>query len=245
VTLITEAILLSQMKNAEKPTFPIHMKRQILLLAAVAVSTFALAQSKPTFTVRGGVVSAGMKGDAVKSLQNIIDVTDGMITTGSKTGLYGGGTVSIPVSEKFSIEPGVYYAQKGYELKGALDLKGIEFLGINAKAQLKSQYIDIPVLAKANFNGFQVFAGPQVSYMTKADLKTSAGVLGINLLNKSIDVTDEFNRWDAGITGGVGYQFKNGFSISAAYDHGLSKVDANKSADAYNRSVRIGLGISF
>ena len=102
-----------------------------------------------------------------------------------------------------------------------------------------------PLLLKANFSGFQVFAGPQVSYLVNADLKTKAGVFGINLLNKSWDVTDEYNRWDAGITGGIGYQFKNGVSFSASYDHGLSRVDANESLEAYNRSFKVGLGMRF
>jgi hypothetical protein len=34
----------------------------------------------------------------------------------------------------------LYYSQKGYELKGALNVKGIGFLGANAKAKLNAQY---------------------------------------------------------------------------------------------------------
>lgn len=221
------------------------MKKQILLFLSIAIASVAMAQDKTSFGIRGGMTSSSMKGDANESLQNLLEVTDGMITTRNQTGMYAGGFVSIPVGGQFSIEPGVYYSQKGYELHGALDLKGVEFLGVNAKAQLKSQYIDMPLLVKANFNGFQVFAGPQVSYLTRADLKTSAGLLGFNLLSEKFDVTDEFNRWDAGVTGGIGYQFSNGFHVTAAYDHGLTKVDANRNVDAYNRSFKVGVGFSF
>ena len=118
-------------------------------------------------------------------------------------------------------------------------------MGVNAKAKLTSSYIDLPVLLKGNFNGLQVFAGPQISYLTKSDLRTTAGALGFNLLNKTMDATEQFNRWDAGITGGIGYQFKNGLNISAAYDHGLSRADKNKNMEAYNRSFKVGVGISF
>ena len=222
------------------------MKRQILLLASIAISTFAMAQqSKISFGVRGGLSNSGMKGEAVDNLQNLVEVTDGMITTKNTSGFFAGAYTSIPVSEKVSIEPGIYYTQKGYELGGSLDLKGIEFLGIGAKLKLQSDYIDMPVLVKGNFNGFQVFGGPQLSYMTKADLQTKASILGINLLNKSIDVTDEFNRWDAAITGGVGYKFANGFNVSAQYDHGLSRVDKNKSVNSYNRAFKVGVGFEF
>jgi hypothetical protein len=186
-----------------------------------------------------------MKGEAANSLNDMLDFTNGGITTNSHTGFFGGGYISIPVTEQFSIEPALYYTQKGYELKGELNIKGLDFLGANAKAKLTSSCIDLPVLLKGNFNGLQVFAGPQVSYLAKADLRTTAGLLGFNLLNKTMDATEQFNRWDAGITGGVGYQFTNGLNISASYDHGLMRADKNKNMEAYNRSFKVGVGISF
>lgn len=221
------------------------MKKQILLFASVAVSVFATAQSKPSFGIRAGAASYSMQGDAINNLNNLLDYTNGYVTTTSHTGFFAGANASIPVSDLVSIEPGIYYTQKGYEMNGQLNLKGADFLGANAKAKLTSHYVDVPLLLKLNFNGFQVFAGPQVSYLAKADLKTTAGVLGFNLLNKTMDATNQFNRWDAGVTGGIGYQFANGVNVSASYDHGLSKVDANQNLDSYNRGFKVGLGVNF
>ena len=159
---------------------------------------------------------------------------------------YAGAYATLPLGGNISLEPGLYYTEKGYEVKGELGLKGLEFLGANAKAQLQQQYIDIPVLLKADLGGgLQIFAGPQVSYLAKSNLKTTAGLLGFNLLNKTMDVTDQFNRWDMGVTGGVGFQFKNGLNLSAAYDYGLSKVDANKSVNGYNTAFKVGIGFRF
>ena len=211
----------------------------------MAFSVITFSQTTPSFGIRAGVSSASMKGDAASSLNDLLDFTNGRITTGNHTGFFGGGYVSIPVTEQFSVEPALYYTQKGYELRGELNVKGLDFLGANAKAKLTSSYIDLPILLKGNFSGFQVFAGPQISYLTKADLRTTAGLLGFNLLNKTMDATEQFNRWDAGVTGGVGYQFANGLNISAAYDHGLSRADKNKNMEAYNRSFKVGIGISF
>jgi hypothetical protein len=221
------------------------MRKKILLICSLAFSIISFSQTSPSFGIRGGVSSASMKGDAASSLNDLLDFTNGRITTSNHTGFFGGGYVSIPVTAQLSVEPAVYYTQKGYELKGELNVKGLDFLGANAKAKLTSSYIDIPLLLKGNFNGFQVFAGPQISYLTKADLRTTAGLLGFNLLNKTMDATEQFNRWDAGVTGGVGYQFANGLNISAAYDHGLSRADKNKNMEAYNRSFKVGVGISF
>lgn len=221
------------------------MKKGILLITAFFFTLFSFAQDKASFGIRGGFSSARMEGDAMNSLDNLVDITGGRVSTTSRSGFFAGAHVSIPVSENFSIEPGLYYTQKGYEMKGDLQWKAVDFLSAAATAKLDAQYVDLPVLLKANFGGFQVFAGPQVSYLANADLKTRAGILGINLLNKSWDVTGEYNRWDAGVTGGIGYQFKNGVNLSAAYDHGLSRVDANQDLEAYNRSFKVGLGMRF
>ena len=221
------------------------MKNRILLFAALIVSSLSFAQEKPSFGLRAGFTSTGMKGEAVNNLQNLLDYTNGMVTTSNRSGFFAGGYASIPVSEIVSIEPALYYSQKGYEMRGELNVKGVDFLSAGATARLNTQYIDMPVVLKANFNGLQVFAGPQVSYLAQADLRTSAGVLGFNLLNKTMDATGQFNRWDVGVTGGVGYQFKNGVNVMAAYDHGLSRVDANKNVESYNRGFKVGIGISF
>ena len=221
------------------------MKKKILLFAAVFTTAFAMAQNSSTFTIRAGVASSDMRGDANNSLNDLLGFTDGMITTSGRTGFFAGGSANIPLTSLFSVEPGLYYTQKGYALKGDLDIKAIDFLGVNAKAALNSSYIDMPVLLKANTGGFEIFLGPQVSYLTKAELRTTAGALGFNVVDSKLDATDQFSRWDAGVTGGVGYQFGNGFNIRAAYDHGLTKADANRNLDTYNRSIKLGLGFRF
>ncbi len=213
----------------------------------VTVGSVAVqAQTAPSFGVKAGVISSGMRGDAVDNLKNLIDFTDGKVTTSNRTAVFLGGYANIPLSGGISVEPGIYYSQKGYQMKGELGIKGLDFLGANATAVLKADYIDLPVLLKANVgNGLQIFAGPQFSYLSSAKLATRASVLGINLLNKTFDATNQFNRWDMGVTAGVGYQFTNGMNISASYDYGLSKVDANQNVNSYNNSFKVGIGISF
>jgi hypothetical protein len=186
-----------------------------------------------------------MRGDAVQSLNDVIDFAKDYVSAGNRTGFYTGTSVNIPIGNSFSFEPGLYYSQKGYQLKGSLKVKGIDILGVNAKAQLQMDYADLPLLFKAQMGGWQLFAGPQVSYLVNANLKASAGALGFNVLNYKLPVTSQFNRWDAGLTGGIGYQFGNGMNLAASYDHGLSKIDAGKNLHAYNRMVKIGLGFNF
>ena len=91
----------------------------------------------------------------------------------------------------------------------------------------------------------QVFAGPQIAYLTRANIKTSAGLAGFNLLHSNIDATSQFNRWDVAMVGGVRYQFINRVRLTAAYERGLTKVDAGQNIKSYNQGFKIGAWISF
>ena len=221
------------------------MKKQILSLITIVISSVTIAQVTPSFGVRAGLTSSTLEGDAIANLQSLLDFSAGKVTTASHTGFFAGTYATIPIDDMLSVEPAIYYSQKGYELNGQLNVKGLEFVGANAKAKLNSNYLDIPVLLKANIDGFQLFAGPQLSYLMQADLQTNAGVLGINLLKNKLDATSQFNRWDMGVTGGVGYKFTSGLNVMASYDYGLSKADAGKNLKSYNRSFKIGVGMSF
>jgi hypothetical protein len=221
------------------------MKNKILLFLSIAFSSSSFAQLKTSFGVKAGILSSGFRGNTVNSFNNMLNFTNGNITTTDHTGFFGGVYASVPVGAFISVEPGLYYSQKGYDINGTYSIKGLDFLGANAKSKLQMQYIDIPVLLKVNVGGLLLFAGPQFSYLSKAELHTTAGALGINVFNNTMDATNQFNRWDAGVTGGIGYQFSNGINLMASYDYGLSKIDANRNTDTYNRAIKLGLGISF
>jgi opacity protein-like surface antigen len=230
-------------QDDQKQRSNLFMKKHLFIFSSLLLSIAAMAQSNVSFGVRGGVTNSTMRGNAVESFQNILSYTGDAVKTASKTGFYGGGFVSIPVSDKFSIEPGINYAQKGYEMKGSFGIKGTDLVA--AKSQLNLSYLEVPVLAKANINGLQLFAGPQVSFLASANLHTTAGALGFNFINDKRDVKDQFNSLDVSLTGGIGYQFSNGVSINAAYDHGLSKVNSGQSVEAYNQAVKVGVGFRF
>ncbi|RYZ17287.1 MAG: PorT family protein [Chitinophagaceae bacterium] len=222
------------------------MKKQVLLIAALAAATASFAQQKVTVNVKAGVNSASIVGDASKSLNSLVDYTNDIFQTRSKLGVYAGASVGIPVTEQFSIEPGINFDQKGYELRGSYEFDGIaSVLSPSAKAQLNLNYISMPVLLKGNFGGFNVFAGPQVSYLASSKVRVTAGALGFNAFDKTLDAGNQFNKWDMGVQAGLGYQLKNGLNISAAWDRGLTKVDANRSMDAYNQAFKVGVGFRF
>ena len=75
---------------------------------------------------------------------------------------------------------------------------------------------DGPEMAKMNVGGLQIFAGPQVSFLADAKLRMTAGALGFNIIDNTVDAKDQFNNVDFGLSGGLGYQFSNGVNITAA-----------------------------
>lgn len=220
------------------------MKKLYTAIAAATVITTASAQT--TFGVNAGLVNSNWKGDALNSLNNVIDLTNGFISTKSKTGFTVGGYANIPVSEKIAILPGLNYTERGYGMRGDLKIEALKFLGVNASVNVESHYIDVPVTLKAEVaKGLSIYAGPQVSFLTKANVHVKTAILGISLYNNKLDITDNFNRVDMGITTGIGYQFDNGLNIKAGYDHGLSRLDNNNNFNAYNRAVKLTVGFTF
>jgi len=198
------------------------------------------------YGINAGLNHSTWKGDAVGSIENLVELSNGFITQQARNGIYAGGFLEMPLGGKISLQPGVYYSQKGYVLKGSLTGDKFDFLGVNAKAELQSHYIDIPLVLKAEIaKGLQVYAGPQLSYLVKNNLRMDAGLLGFSLVKTNMDVSEHFNRADLGITGGASYTFDNGFSVNAGYDHGLSRLDKNSNFKSYNRTIKVGVGFRF
>lgn len=199
-----------------------------------------------SFGIRSGVNYATWKGEDIQIIEDLVDKTEGYVVTRGRTGLHIGGYINIPISEVFVFEPGLSYSKKGYSLKGDFDIPVLDYLGLNARAQVQSHYIDIPLLMKANiYKGLQVYAGPQVSYLVRSTLNAKIGILGITLFNRGFGITGRFNKVDLGLAGGVGYEFENGLNIRAGYEYGLSPLDKNDNYAAYNRVAKISVGYSF
>ena len=198
------------------------------------------------YGINAGLNHSTWKGDAVGSIEKLVELSNGYISQQARNGFYAGGFLEMPLGGKISLQPGVYYSQKGYVLKGSLTGDKFDFLGVNAKAELQSHYIDIPLVLKADIaKGLQLYAGPQLSYLVKNNLRMDAGLLGFSLMKTNMDVSEHFNRADLAIAGGASYTFENGFSVNAGYDHGLSRLDKNSNFKSYNRTIKVGVGFRF
>ena len=222
------------------------MKQKLFLAIICSTMMIGSANAQVSFGIRSGVNFAKWQGQDLQVIENIVDKTDGYITTKGVTRFHVGGYVDIPIAHGISFEPGLEYSKKGYAIKGDLQVNALKFLGVNVGLQVQSHYIDMPLVVKVDVvKGLNVYAGPQLSYLVRSTLNAKAGILGISLFNKGYGITSQFNRIDMGLTGGVGYQFNNGLNVQGGYDYGLSKLDKHSRYDAYNRVIKVSVGYSF
>ncbi|CAN5372998.1 porin family protein [soil metagenome] len=220
------------------------MKKIILLSMAIFCLGAAKIQAQDIqYGIRAGVNNAWWGGNAANYFQELVSF-ENAFKMRNNSGIQLGGYMNLPITERFSIEPALMYSKKGQQVYQTLFEKSI----INPKVVFSSNshYIDLPVIMKYEVhNGLYVFGGPQISYLLGNTLRAEAGILGFDVLNQRIKYDGTFRKVDAGMTAGVGYNFGNGFNISAGYDHGFTSLDRWGSTDISNRVIRTSIGYTF
>ncbi|MGQ1928225.1 porin family protein [Ornithobacterium rhinotracheale] len=210
--------------------------KKLVLTAAIAFSGIVglNAQSMESLQIgaRAGYNYSTLRGDTAKD-------TDVKGLSGYNVGLF----VEVPVTERFSIQPEVLYSTQGAKWEG---------LG-NSELKLKTQYINVPVLAKVYVaDGFNIQAGPQFGFKTGAKWEYEG-----NLFNTSKEIDkDAISGFDFGLVFGAGYKTPIGVTIDARYNLGLTNVfdkdnDSFKTLkispdnDFKNGVFTVGLGYQF
>lgn len=188
------------------------MKR--IILAAIAVMVFGFANAQKTrFGVKGGLNISTVVGGDVDNTKSLI-------------GFHVGGLAEIHVVEKFFIQPELLYSAQGTKVDGPL----------GTDADLKLNYLNIPVLAKYYFveNKFSVEAGPQLGILLSAKANGN-------------DIKDLTRSTDFGFNLGAGYNFTENFSVGIRYTIGLSPLsdkDIDNTEDYYDSAKNSNLALS-
>ena len=208
------------------------MKRFLVVLSAITLVAFALAQhaqaAKLTGGVKGGVNWAKIGGG---------DAPDNVT---SRTGFSGGGFLR-RMDEKFGVQAEVLYVQKGFEG----NIHTVDGDIHPGKARL--DYVDVPVEFVARLAGtdkiaLDVFAGPSFNFSIKAEAETEDGLENDDGRTKNFE-------FGAVIGGGIDYMLGS-LSILADVRYSLGATTiaedvAGQSADLKNRGVAVmgGIGI--
>lgn len=192
------------------------MKKNLLIFS-FAFLTGVSANAQSGLGIRGGANFFNFGGN---------DVSENAYT--SRIGFHVGVYASLLGAGPISIEPGIYYSVKGTQNDDALNTRAI------------LNYVDVPVLLRLKFGeGFNVFAGPQVSFLANSKFEGDFGGSTVSLDTESVKETD------AALVFGLGYNLPKGLNIQGSYDYGFTPIFKNSDADVYNRGFKVSLGYTF
>ena len=195
------------------------MKTQALFLILVLTVATVSAQAwsdKFQVGIKGGVNFATVTGDD-------FDNPDG------RTNFYAGLLAEAPLTERFSLQPEVFYSGQGFNLSDGSD--GLE-------GDFHIDYIQVPVIFKVYLlDGLNIHAGPQFGFKVNEEVDLSSSDGGV-----SFD-TDNVKDFDFQVTGGVEYKFAERFFAQARYTYGFS--DIVEDIDSHNSVLSAGIGFMF
>jgi len=196
------------------------MKKITLLLVTVFTFGFVNAQDKEDMSFG---VKAGLN---ISSLSNIDE--DG-VNKDPLIGFHVGFFGEFMISDKFAIQPELLYSSQG-----------VKFDSEGEKAEIKLDYINIPIMAKYYVaDAFSLELGPQIGFLVSSDLE-SGGV--------SVDLKDETKSIDVSLGFGASYNFAENFMFGARYNLGLTRVQEDLSpgeSESKNSVFQISLGYKF
>jgi len=191
--------------------------KKFLFLVSFAALTVSAANAQSGFGIRGGANFFNFGGS---------DVSENDYT--NRVGFHAGIYATILPEGPVSVEPGVFYSVKGSQNDDGLDSRAV------------LDYVDVPVLVRFRIGeGFNLFAGPQISFLTNSKFE---GEFGGSTL--SFD-TDEIKSTDAGLVFGLGYNLPQGFNVQGSYDYGLTPIFKDSDSDVFNRGFKVSLGYTF
>ena len=191
--------------------------KKFLFLFSFAALTVSAANAQSGFGIRGGANFFNFGGS---------DVSENDYT--NRVGFHAGIYATILPEGPVSVEPGVFYSVKGSQNDDGFDSRAV------------LDYVDVPVLVRFRIGeGFNLFAGPQISFLTNSKFE---GEFGGSTL--SFD-TDEIKSTDAGLVFGLGYNLPQGFNVQGSYDYGLTPIFKDSDSDVFNRGFKVSLGYTF
>lgn len=153
------------------------------------------------------------------------------------------------VSARPAFNAGVVYNNSFQEHWGAgAELKySLEGARVDATDQnIDLSYIRLPLRLMYFFGSYgdafrpKIYAGPSLAFLASA--KTKIG-------SNKIDVIDSYDRFDIGILGGIGFNYRlreqTWLNVDLGYTHGL--IDQNNSASikTHNRLLNANVGVAF
>lgn len=197
----------------------------VFAISALILSSKVSAQDTPvSFGLKAGAGLSNYRlGGEMKRFKSKMNI-------GGSAGAF----VKYDLSPNFALQTGldVYY-----------NISKLESKTERSSDKLKSFGVEVPVYGivqgKLGTGNAFLGAGPYVGYgiSAKAD--------GINLFKKNDRTGSAMNRFDYGLGGIIGYDFKENWQINASYRFGLADLHKGKGGSMKSHGASIGIGYKF
>jgi opacity protein-like surface antigen len=206
--------------------------KKVILTTMMFCSVYGFSQDFK-FGVKGGL-NVASQDITVQAYQGVNTSLKNVI--GINIGVFG----QIKVSEKFYLQPELFYSMQGQALE-------IVYNGQKATQTLEVNYIVLPVMAKY-YTGkkFSIQAGPQLAMLVAATEKIDSSISG--LPSSSTEAKSNYNSTDFGLNFGLGYEISKNVSLATRYNIGFSDVEKTVSpgtSASKNRVFSIGVEYKF
>ena len=193
------------------------MKKVILSLAILAGVTGAAQAQSARVGVKAGVNLANVSGKGTEDAKNLVGLSAGLMA-------------DLGFSDLLSFHPELLYSQKGFKMESG-----------GVTGQVRTSYLDLPLLLRVNADGLFFEAGPQVGFLIGQKSEISGG--GQSYSSTSTDGT---RKVDVGYIAGVGYQLSSGLELGVRYNGGISDLSDPSAGDKTRNSVfQLQLGYLF
>lgn len=203
-----------------------------LLVSAVVISMICHSNAQAQYA------KAGIKGGLNLSNLYVNNTDDDHARIGWHAGLYG----QLFASEAFAIQPEINFSTKG------TGVTRVDATSAQYKSNFNLNYLDIPVLAVFKLGKVaEIHAGPYWSYLLHAEIRN-------NDRNPDNEFTtidrDNFDDWDYGLVGGIGFNLGEGAQLGVRYNYGLNEIAESAGAkrmfgNSKNQVAQLYLAFNF
>jgi hypothetical protein len=233
------------------------MKKLSLLTIILMTGFVAMAQDRPQdggkdfkairtpmanatrFGLAGGINMAKL------SYDNAAAGTEEHVT--GHTSFHIGGFVNIPLGSMFKFQPGVTFSGQGADMGVTTTSTSPTPTTFTTEYEQSLHYVNIPlVLQYQNPSGIFLELGAQPGFLVSAKKKDiSPGVTNAT----EVDNKKDFDGFDIGGVGGIGYLTRIGLGFNVRYNFGLANIieegQQKNGVELKNRVLAIGLTYQF
>jgi len=218
------------------------MRKLRVLMFIFCGSISILKSFGQTFEIKGGVnLSTMLSKDDRSNYSDQFSLTPRLLF---------GVTADIPLNQSFSIESGLFFSSKGYNLnkKKSLDPTS-QFSPIYVKAILN--YLEIPLLIKFSHSFFRLpfygVIGPYgaigINGKTISDMYPG-GISDRKVYKHQMGSDELWKRYDYGLQAGAGIAFGK-YVCGFNYSYGLANISQHSPHVEKNRVIGLTLGYKF